>query len=235
MHKLKIFISLFVILSITCVSFLPSLRNGFIVEWDDLFAVNNRLIKVLSWENVGKIFTSPQQDLYKPLVFLSFALEYHFFKLNPFFYHLINLIFHLANCILAFWLIFLITKKIGISFVAALLFGIHPLRVESVAWTFQLKDMLYGFFFLWALVFYLYYHISHLKRYYWLAFLSFALSLLCKPMGLALPFVLLAIDYLKKRSFKLNIYLEKIPFLCVSSGIIIVNLLFNAQIGRAHV
>jgi tetratricopeptide (TPR) repeat protein len=212
------------ILIIVFTSFLPSLHNDF-VNWDDVeFVMNNSLIKELSWENLGRIFTSSHDVLYKPVVFLVFALEYHFFKLNPFFYHLINLIFHLANSLLVFWLIFLITDKTGVAFITALLFGVHPLRVESVAWVFELKDLLCGFFFLWALVLYLYYRKSNFLRYYYLALFSFVLSLLSKPLGLALPFVLLAVEYLKNYRLK---YWDKVPFLFLSVGIVIINIVGN--------
>jgi tetratricopeptide (TPR) repeat protein len=227
MHKPKIIIPVLIILSITFASFLPSLRNGFVTWDDDAYVMNNQLIKELSWSNIGKIFASPQENLCKPLVFLFFALEYHFFKLDPFFYHLTNLLFHLANCLLVFWFIFLITDKLGISFITALLFGIHPLQVESVAWVFQLKNMLSGFFFLWALILYLYYCSWRLRKYYYLALLSFLLSLLSKPMGIALPLVLLCLDYLKGRRLKFDAYLDKIPFVIASFGIVMMSLAFN--------
>ena len=227
MDKPKITLLLLIILIVTFCSFLPSLRNGFVSWDDDAFIINNTLIKDLSWGNIGKIFSSPRQELYKPVVFLFLTLEYHFFKLDPFFYHLVNLIFHLVNCLLVFWLIFLITDKAGISFITALFFGIHPLQVESVAWVFQIKNMLFGFFFLWALILYIYYRKSGLKKYYYLALVAFSLSLFSKPMGLALPLLLLAIDYLKGRRLTLGAYLDKIPFVAVSLAIVMMSFAFN--------
>ena len=227
MHKSKAIIAIFIILVATFCSFLPSLNNGFVNWDDDVFIINNSLIKEFSWSNIGKIISSPHQDVYKPVVFLGIALEYHFFKLDPFYYHLVNLIFHLANSLLVFWLIFLISGSLGISFVTGLLFGIHPLHVQSVAWAFQFKDMLYGFFFLWALIFYLYYRKSGLRRYYCLALGSFILSLFSKPMGLALPFVLLCIDYLQKRKATAGVFLDKIPFAIFSFGIVMASFTFS--------
>jgi tetratricopeptide (TPR) repeat protein len=84
--------------------------------------------------------------------------------------------------------------------------------------------MLCGFFFLWALVLYLYYRKSNFLRYYYLALFSFVLSLLSKPMGLALPFVLLAVEYLKNYRLK---YWDKVPFLFLSVGILMFNVIFN--------
>jgi len=227
MRKTKAIIAILIILGITFCSFLPSLSNGFVNWDDDVFILNNSLIKEFSWNSIGNIFTSPHQEVYKPVVFLGIALEYHFFKLDPFYYHLVNLVFHLANSLLVFWFIFLISGSLGVSFVSGLLFGIHPLHVQSVVWAFQLKDMLYGFFFLGALIFYLYYCKSGLRRYYCLTLVSFILSLFSKPMGLALPFVLLCIDYLKKRRFTAGVFLDKIPFALVSFGIVMASFTFS--------
>jgi len=227
MRKSKAIIAIFIILAATFCAFLPSLNNGFVNWDDDVFIIDNSLIKEFSWSNIGKIISSPHQDVYKPVVFLGIALEYHFFKLDPFYYHLVNLIFHLVNSLLVFWLIFLISGSLGVSFITGLLFGIHPLHVQSVAWAFQFKDMLYGFFFLWALILYLYYRKSGLRRYYYLALASFVLSLFSKPMGLAFPFVLLCIDYLQKRKVTPGVFLEKIPFALFSFGIAMASFTFS--------
>ncbi len=227
MDKPKIIILAIVILIVTLLSFLPSLRNGFVTWDDDAFIINNATIKDLSWENVSKIISSPRQELYKPVVFLFLALEYNFFRLDPFFYHLVNLLLHLVNCLLVFWLIYLITGKTGVSFITALFFGIHPLQVQSVAWIFQIKNMLCGFFFLGTLIFYLYYNNSGRKKYYYLALASFTLSLLSKPMGLALPLVLLALDYLKGRRLNLEAWMDKIPFAALGLAVVMMSFSFN--------
>jgi len=155
---------------------------------------------------------------------LSFAMEYHFFQLNPFVYHLTNLILHLMNCLLAFWMIYLLCGSAGVAFITALLFGIHPLHVESVAWITERKDVFYSFFFLWAAICYLYYRKAESRRWYYLSLSAFILSLLAKPVGLVLPFVLLAFDFLQKRKWYKEALIEKIPFFALSAVFAIINI-----------
>src|SRR5213078_2787736 len=95
-----------------------------------------------------EIFSSYVLGNYHPLTMLSFAIEYHFWGLNEAGYHIVNVLLHLLNTILVFYTIFLLSNKTGVALIAALLFGIHPLHVESVAWASELKYLLYTFVFL---------------------------------------------------------------------------------------
>ncbi len=217
MRKRLIIFSICAILIVTAVAFLPSLNNDFVNWDDDVNVTENPKIKDLSWGNAKRIFTSRHAlDYYKPLTELSYALEYHFFGLNPRPYHVSNLLFHLLNCLLVFWLILLLTEKVGVAFIAALLFGIHPLHVESVAWVNQRKDLLYGFFFLGALISYLFYRKKREIKYYYLSLFLFFISLLPKPQGVVLPLVLLLFDYFSGRKFDRRTFYEKIPFFLLS-------------------
>ena len=93
--------------------------------------------------------------MYHPVTTLSFALEYRFARLNPFIYHFDNLILHLLNILLVYLFIKLLSGNKIIAFVVALLFGIHPMHVESVAWVAERKDVLYACFFLLSMIFYI--------------------------------------------------------------------------------
>jgi tetratricopeptide (TPR) repeat protein len=187
---LILFILIFVFLA-----FLPCLKNGW-VNWDDQeYVLEDTLIRSFSWHNLQAIFTQPQLDNYHPLSRLSYALEYHFAKFDPFIYHLDNLILHLFNCILVFFLIFLLSKNTPVAFLTAILFGIHPVHVESVAWISERRDVLYTLFFLGSLVSYLKYRQQDYRGYYYLSLGLFLLSLFSKAMGLTLPFILVLIDY----------------------------------------
>ena len=157
-RKNQIIVSIFFIIVVTFVSFSSSLDNNF-TNWDDQnFITDNPLIKTLSLENLEDIFTDFYKENFRqPLVLLSFSLEYHFFQLNPFIYHLDNLILHILNALLVFYLIFILSDNVFVSLLAAVLFGIHPLHVESVAWLSERKDVLSTFFFLLAVIFYLFY------------------------------------------------------------------------------
>ncbi len=225
MKKLPIIFSICAILIVTTAAFLPSLNNDFVNWDDDVNVTENPKIKDLSWGNVKRIFTSRHPlDYYKPLTELSYALEYHFFGLEPRPYHSTNLILHLLNSLLVFWLIFLLTEKVGVSLIAALLFGVHPLHVESVAWVNQRKDLLYGFFFLGALISYLFYLKKLEIKYYYLSLFLFFISLLPKPQGVVLPLVLLLFDYFFGRKFDRRRFHEKIPFFLLSVVFIAVSI-----------
>lgn len=224
MAKFKLLISILLILIITLFSFYPSLKNGF-TNWDDnAYVTNNPLIRNLSFPGIAKMFSTAHLGLYKPLVFLSFALEYHFFKLNPAAYHTTNLIFHLLNCILVFMLIFILTASLRISFIVGLLFGIHPLHVESVAWITERKDMLYAFFILGASTFYLYYLKTKTAKYYLFSLLSFSLSLLAKPMGMFFPILILLFDYFLGIKSDKNTMLKKIPFFAIAAVFLMITM-----------
>ncbi|MFQ5900081.1 MAG: tetratricopeptide repeat protein [Thermodesulfobacteriota bacterium] len=215
--KNRIILSILLIAVLTFISFSISLDNGF-TNWDDQeFVADNPLIKDISWENTKVIFTSFYKKAYsQPLVLLSFSLEYHFFQLDPFIYHLDNLILHILNSLLVFYIIFILSEKISLSLVTALLFGVHPLHVESVAWVSERKDMLSTLFFLSALLSYLFYRKKDINRYYYLSVFVFILALFSKPMAVTLPLVLVLCDYLSYRSFDRAAILEKIPYLILS-------------------
>lgn len=188
----------------------PALQNGF-VNWDDeLYITKNEVIKQVPFSNLAEIFTHKMNNFSVPLTLLSFQIEYYFFGLNPFPYHLNNLLLHLANVILMYFfvkiLLLSVRTQTTAAFFVALLFGIHPMNVESVAWATERKDLLYTFFTLLALLQYLYAsqneiitNIHQLKsKHYWLSILFFVLSILSKPQAIFFPVLLLLIDYWKQ-------------------------------------
>jgi tetratricopeptide (TPR) repeat protein len=198
--------------------FLPSLRNGFI-NWDDqVYVLNNSSIKALTAANLRKIFTSYYVSNYQPLTLLSFLVNYQIGHLEPFGYHLTNFVLHALNGLLVFWLVRLLRGRDAFAFFVALLFSIHPLRAESVAWVAERKDVLYAFFYLGALVSYVYYLQRQFKaRYLWIALALFLLSLLSKSMAVTLPVMLFCFDYYLRRRPDLHMFLEKIPFFVLSA------------------
>ena len=207
----------FLILVVTYTAFYPSLVNDF-VNWDDYIMVKeNAGIQSLSLQNIKNIFGSFHiTSLYHPLVDMSYAIEYHFFKATPLAYHTTNLILHMSNCLLVFWIIFLLSNKISVSLITALLFGIHPLHVESVAWITERKDVLYGLFFLGGLISYIYGTKIPGKKYYYISVLLFILSLLSKSMAMTFPFVLLLCDYILNRKLDKERLKEKSLFFIIS-------------------
>jgi len=136
---------LFLILLISFIAYLPSLGNGF--AWDDDgYIQNDPLIYSL---NLKDIFSTFKLGNYHPLTILLFAIEYHFWDFHTMGYHVVNLLLHLANTVLVFYFVRGLTpnpspkergKEQQIALVAALLFGVHSMHVESVAWISELKD-----------------------------------------------------------------------------------------------
>jgi len=148
---------LLAILAITLTSYWSVLSFDFI-NWDDpSHLTENPLVRSLEFKNINTIFQSTTHRTYNPLTLLSFALEYHFFQYNPFVYHLDNLVLHLAVTALVFFFCLKLGLDLTVAGLAALLFGIHPIHVESVAWITARKDVLYALFYLSALISYLQY------------------------------------------------------------------------------
>ena len=137
-------------------------------------------------------------------------------------FHATNIVFHLVNVCLVFWFIYLLSNKNNlVAALAALLFGIHPMHIESVAWIAELKDVLYGCFFLSSLiVFYLYSQNNAQTKpkiiLLAVSFLFFVLSLLSKPAAITLPFMLVLIDFYLHKKQDTRAWIEKIPFLICS-------------------
>lgn len=202
------------LIGVTIIVMSPMLNNGF-TNWDDEFYVqSNPLLRGPDW--IG-IFTQPVNDNYHPLTIVSLAVNYQLSDLSPFSYLLVNLLLHVANTSLVFYLVWLISdKKTWIAFFTGLIFGIHPMHVESVAWVSERKDVLYTLFFLLSLVQYWKYLETKSRDKYWGSFALFIISLLAKPAAIVLPAVLFLFDYWKGRHFDQKLFTEKIPFLILS-------------------
>jgi tetratricopeptide (TPR) repeat protein len=227
-----------ILLLITAISYLPSLKSDFIPTWDDnVYVIDNPLIKVLSIENFKNIFTTPVGGSYVPLPILTFAIEYHFGGLNPLPYHINNLFLHLIGVLLVFQILCLLNLKKTFAAAAALLYGIHPMGVESVAWVTERKDLLYSGFYFGSLWLYLIYIKSGQKRKFLLlsSLLLFTLSLFSKIQAVSLPLILIVIDYYFDRPLKANLVLEKIPYFLLSLLFGITGLVVLKDVGALNV
>ncbi|MEI7597485.1 MAG: tetratricopeptide repeat protein [Bacteroidota bacterium] len=212
-------ILLFIPIIITWITYFGALKNGF-VSWDDEGYIheNLKVIGNFSTEGWSYIFSNNVMANYHPITIMVYNFIYHFFKLNPYPYHFFNVLFHLINTGLVFYFIYkLSNKKLLVGFITALLFGIHPLHVESVAWIAETKDVLYTFFFLLSLIAYHKYDNQKANiKYYLFALVLFVLSCMSKGMAVSLSVVLVLIDYLKNKKFTKEIIIEKIPFFFIS-------------------
>jgi hypothetical protein len=208
---------------LTAVCLWPMLKNEF-TNWDDEFYVtNNPLLRGPQWK---RIFSEQVLGNYHPLTMLSYAFNFAISGLDPFSYLLVNYLFHIVNTLLVFYFTWNISgKNKFIAAFVALVFGIHPMHVESVAWVAERKDVLYTFFFLLSLIQYWFFLTKAKKKNLVFCFLFFVLSLLSKPAAIVLPFVLFLLDYWYGQSLKKNIVF-KIPFFALSIlfGIITVSI-----------
>ncbi len=210
---------------ITFICFSYTRHNQFTNWDDDYYVTNDPYIKAFTGENLKIIFTRDiTKNNYHPLTMLSLAVNYYFSGLNPAGYYLTNVFIHILNVILIFFLALRLCRRLGVEekghlFIAgfcALLFGIHPMRVESVAWIAERKDVLYAFFYFAGLVTYLWFTSSGQKKWYWITFALFIGSCLSKPMAVVFPLSLLCFDFLLRRPIGFKLIMEKIVFFLAS-------------------
>src|SRR5580692_1395514 len=207
-----------IVLVLTLLAHVRALQGKF-VEWDDTSHITrNAAIRSLSFENLRVMFTKPTAKLYCPLTWLSYAVDYRIWNQDPFGYHLTNLLLHLANTLLVLILVRMILRNrlehaTMTALLTAAIFGIHPLRVESVAWVTERKDVLFAFFYLCALIAYSRWLDTHKQRNYWACFGFFVASVLSKSTAVTLPLVLLLLDHFLARR---KAWAEKLPFFAVS-------------------
>jgi protein O-mannosyl-transferase len=225
-----------------------TINHDFVNYDDDFYVTENPFIKDgLSWDGIEWAFSiEPKNSQWVPanwipLTHLSHLISVQLFGLNPAAHHLVNIAFHLFNVLLLFSLLVKTTGNKKASLMAAILFAIHPLHVESVAWISERKDVLSLFFGLLAIHSYLKY-VG--KKSIFNAFrvcVLFLLGLMAKPMLVTIPFVLLLFDYwpLKRINFyskasyllkkNKNLILEKIPFFLITIFSCWVALSFQAK------
>ena len=254
----KYYVALVVSLT-TFIVYLSSLQNDFIVGDDEQYIYNNPYIRSIDLTFLKWSFSSFYASNWHPLTWISHALDYAVWGLNPLGHHLTNNIIHAVN---TFFVVLLIARLLEVgrkrvrasqnltsydpssTVIAAtttgLIFGLHPIHVESVAWVAERKDLLCGLFFLLSIIMYVNYmgswrlegkgqkidekkwqRIFFTNKYYLLALGFFVLSLLSKPMAVSLPAVLLILDWypLKRIQSLKSLWptiIEKLPFIALS-------------------
>jgi tetratricopeptide (TPR) repeat protein len=194
------------------------LANGFLSLEDDRFVyANARVVAPLSAASVARIFQPRVGEIYAPLSTLSYHLEYNLFGLNPAPYHATNLLLHAVNALLSFFLFRAWGAGRLAAFVAALVFALHPMKVHSVAWVTERRDVLCGFFFLAALLAYGKYLTTGRGKPYAVHLACFLLALLAKPVAVVMPAVLLLWDVKAGRPLVPKAWAEKAPHLFLST------------------
>jgi len=194
-NRLRILLVLGIVV-VTVSAFYPLFGNGFINYDDPGYVYKNPEVRSgLSPATLRWAFTTTQESNWHPLTWISIALDCSLFGLNPGAHHAMSLFIHILNAIILFFLLDRLTGAVWESAAVALIFAIHPLHVESVAWASERKDVLSTLFWLLTASAYARYAGSGSKAWYAAALLLFAAGLMAKPMLVSLPFVLLLMDY----------------------------------------
>ena len=239
---------------ITFAVYIASLRNGFIAEWDDgEYVLNNPFIRSINLAFLRWAFFDFHSSNWHPLTWISHAIDYAVWGVNPLGHHLTSIIIHAVNTFLVAVLVMRLQeiatgtrpggpealvlderRKLITAGVAALLFGLHPVHVESVAWIAERKDLLCALFFLLSIAGYVEYvtaidnksigqdvRARFVTKEYLITLGFFILALMSKPMAVSLPVVLLILDWYpfrRLRSVKsaLTLLVEKLPFIMFS-------------------
>src|SRR5213594_321583 len=226
----------------TLTAFLPTLQNQFVAWDDDKNFLDNPRYRGLGWAHLRWMFTAFHLGHYIPLTWVTFGMDHLLWGMEPVGYHLTSLLLHAVNAVLFFSLVRRILTlalpsaaerdhalAVSAGF-AALVFAIHPLRVESVAWVTERRDVLSGLFYLVTILVYLRACEGEERgrRWYSLAVATFVLALLSKSMVVNLPIVLLILDVYPLRRLggaigwwsepARRVYIEKIPFVLLAAA-----------------
>ena len=185
----------FALAAATIAIYSPAIFHSFLVLDDREYVTANPHIHGLGWTNIKWAFTSQTAANWHPLTWLSHAVDYKLFALNPAGHHLDSILIHALNVVLLFLGLKWLTRRVGPSLFVAALFAVHPINVESVAWIAERKNVLSTLFYLLAIGAYAWYAQKPNLRRYLLLTAAFAASLMAKPMAVTFPFVLLLLDY----------------------------------------
>jgi len=179
------------LLAATCLAvFAPAYTAG-ITNWDDEMYLRS-----------SPVFTTFVMGSYHPLTVLSFAVSGR----NPIVLHATSVVLHAIAAILVFFLLQQLGAAAFLAFAGALIWAVHPMKVESVVWISGRKDVLCGVFFVAALI-------AYVKNRKWLTFAFFVLALLSKGTAVSFPLALLAIDFLQRKRMRIA---DKLPFFAMS-------------------
>lgn len=225
--------------------FSPALTHDWVDIWDDgQNIIDNTAYRGLGFDNLRWAFTTFHEGSYQPLCWLSFGLDYELWGMDPRGYHLTNNVLHALNALLVYFMTLIVLRRVlGLhghnpdssrlrwaAAFGALIFAIHPLRVESVAWVTERKDVLSGAFYLLAAISYLRWRELALDRgariaFYAVTVACFFLATLAKATGVMLPLAFLLIDAyplrrIRFQGFRLrldrSVVLDKLPLLFIA-------------------
>jgi tetratricopeptide (TPR) repeat protein len=213
---------------ITLLVYAPAYRFGFVNFDDPEYVTNNPHVRNgFRSDGVAWAVTSTEAANWFPATRLSHLLDVEIFDLRPGGHHFTNALLHAFGTVLLFAFLYAATGAAWPSTFVAMLFAVHPLHVESVAWIAERKDVLSAFFWFLALW-------SYVRRHYWLTLLAFCLGLMSKPMVVTLPFVLFLLDLWPLRQPLRSALRVKIPLLGLSAASAIATYLVQSGSGAVR-
>jgi tetratricopeptide (TPR) repeat protein len=206
-----------VLAAVTIFAYRPAWHGGFLWD-DDAYIINNELLTTLhGWQRIWFSLDSPSQ--YFPLTYSTFRIEHALWGLNTTGYHWVNLLLHVGNALL----VWAVLARLGVpgSWLAAAIFALHPVQVESVAWITERKNVLMGFFFLLTLLGWIAFIDKRTRRpwiFYCLALIFYVLALSAKATACTLPAALFLILWLQKKPITMRRLTQIVPFVVLGIG-----------------
>jgi Flp pilus assembly protein TadD len=206
-----------VLAAVTLLAYRPAWHGGFLWD-DDAYIINNELLTAPNgWQRIWFSLDSPSQ--YFPLTYSTFRIEHALWGLNTTGYHWVNLVLHVGNALL----IWAVLARLGVpgSWLAAAIFALHPVQVESVAWITERKNVLMGFFFLLTLLAWIAFVDGRTRRpwiFYSLALILYVLALSAKATACTLPAALFLILWLQKKPITMRRLMQIVPFVVLGIG-----------------
>lgn len=211
-----------VILVLTLLIYIPAITAGFIWD-DDKFLTENPLIKASN--GLYRFWFTTEAPDYFPLTSTSLWIEWRLWGMNASGYHVVNIFLHIVSSLLT-WLV-LERLKIPGAWLAALIFAVHPVNVESVAWITERKNTLPMVFYMLSILLYLQFESSEDKRFYKLSLGIFLLALLAKTSAVMLPVVLLMCAWWQRGQISRKDIFRSIPFFALSGILSFVTIWFQ--------
>ena len=206
-----------VLVAVTIFAYRPAWHGGFLWDDDD-YIINNQLLTAADgWQRIW--FSLDSLSQYFPLTYSTFRIEHALWGLNTTGYHWVNLLLHVGNALL----VWAVLARLGIpgSWLAAAIFALHPVQVESVAWITERKNVLMGFFFLLTLLAWIAFVDERTRRqwiFYCLALIFYVLALSAKATACTLPAALFLILWLQKKPITMRRLMQIVPFVVLGIG-----------------
>jgi len=246
MKKKNVYLIIIFLIISSFIAFSPVAKNEFINFDDDVYITENTHIQSgFNLENIQWAFSTFHRSYWHPLTWMSHMLDWQLFGNDAGGHHLVSLLLHIGTAILLFLFLHKTTGNLWPAAFAAAFFALHPLRVESVAWASERKDVLSMFFGMASVYAYAFYAERTSISRYGLCLLLFIFSLMSKPMWVTLPFALLLLDYWPlgriRKAFSLPgenklksvgmLVWEKVPFLVPAAAVSLLAIFAQNQIG----